>query len=116
MDLSFATITELRSGLDKKKFSAVELARHFLDRIKNHDKKLNAFITVTEEAALEQAKRADKSIADEKQTLLTGIPYAAKDLFVTKGIKTTAASKILENYVPPFDITVERRHIVFQNF
>src|SRR3989338_1180946 len=106
MDLSFATITELRSGLDKKKFSAVELARHFLDRIKNHDKKLNAFITVTEEAALEQAKRADKSIADEKQTLLTGIPYAAKDLFVTKGIKTTAASKILENYVPPFDSTV----------
>src|SRR3990167_4362816 len=106
MDLSFATITELRSGLDKKKFSAVELARHFLDRIKNHDKKLNAFITVTEEAALEQAKRADKSIADENQTLLTGIPYAAKDLFVTKGIKTTAASKILENYVPPFDSTV----------
>ena len=106
MDPSFSTITELREGLDKKKYSAVELARHFLARIKKFDGQLNSFITVTEDKALASALAADRRIAAGTQTGLTGIPYAAKDLFATKGTRTTAASKILENYVPPFDSTV----------
>ncbi len=109
MDFAFATIKELRGALDKKEISAVELARFFLERIKKFDKQLNAFITVTEEEALKQAKEADEAIAAGETDLLTGIPYAAKDMYNTKGIKTTAASKILENYVPVYDATVIER-------
>lgn len=106
MDVSFSTIKELREMLDKREISAVELAWHFLARIKKFDKKLNAFITVTEEEALKQAKEADKLISEGQADSLTGIPYAAKDLYLTKGVKTTAASKILENFVPVYDATV----------
>lgn len=109
MDISFATISELRKLLDEKEISAVELTRHFLARIKKFDKKLNAFITVTEEEALKQAKEADKLLAKGQGDLLTGIPYAAKDLYSTKGVRTTAASKILENFVPVYDATVIKK-------
>ncbi len=105
MDFAFASIKDLRNALDKKEVSAVELAIFFLGRIKKYDKQLNAFITVTEEEALKQAKEADEAIARSETGLLTGIPYAAKDLFSTKGIRTTAASKILENFVPVYDAT-----------
>ena len=106
MDISFATITELRKALDTKQVSAVELAKFFLARIKQHDSKLKSFITITEDEALVEALAADKKIAAGKAGSLTGIPYASKDLFITKGVRTTASSKILENYVPPFDATV----------
>ncbi len=109
MDLTSATIKDLREGLDRKKFSSVELAKYYLERIKRFGKDLNAFITLTEEVAFVQAAEADKSIAAGKQDMLTGIPYAAKDLFSTKGIRTTAASKILEDFVPSFDSTVVRK-------
>ena len=109
MDLSFATIKELRKLLDEKKISSVEVTRHFLARIKKFDKKLNAFITVTEEEALKQAEAADKLLAKGQGDVLTGIPYAAKDLYSTKGIRTTAASKILENFKPFYDATVIRK-------
>lgn len=103
MKLAFATITELRNALDTKQVSAVELAKYFLARIKKYDEKLNSFITVTEGESLAQAKEADELISKGQQELLTGIPYAAKDLFSTRGIRTTAASKILENFVPVYD-------------
>src|SRR3990167_5154594 len=109
MDIAFSTIKELRDLLEAKKISAVELAKEFLSRIKKYDKDLNAFITVTEEEALKQADEADEAIAKGEQSMLTGIPYAAKDLFSTRGIKTTAASKILENFVPVYDATVIRK-------
>ena len=109
MDLSTSSIKDLRAGLDSKEFSSVELAKYYLDRINKFDKELNAFITLTEELALEQAAEADKKIAAGEQGMLTGIPYAAKDLFCTRGVKTTAASKILENYVPSSDSTVVRK-------
>lgn len=106
MNLAFASIRQLRDALDTKKISSVELAQFFLERIRRLDSKLNSFITVTEEEALAQAREADERIAAGNKGPLTGIPYASKDLFATAGIKTTAASKILENYVPPFDATV----------
>lgn len=109
MNLAFSTIRELREGLDKKQYSAMELAKFFLERIKKFDGQLNSFITVTEVEALTEAKAADNMIAKGKSGSLTGIPYASKDLFLTRGVKTTAASKILENYVPPFDATVIAR-------
>src|SRR3989344_9697664 len=106
MNLEYLTLTELRVLLDSKKISSVEMTRYFLERVKKH-KDLNAFITVCEEEALKQAKEADDFIASPGENpFLCGIPYAAKDLFCTKGVRTTAASKILDNYIPPYDSTV----------
>lgn len=106
---AFSTIPELRQALDKKEVSAVELAQFFLARIKKHNPVLNAFITITEEEAMKQAAEADAAIAGGEIRPLTGIPYAAKDLFSTAGIRTTAASKILENFQPVYDATVIRK-------
>lgn len=105
MTFEFLELSELRKLLDEKKVSSVELTEYFLERIKKSD--LNAFLTVTEEEALKQAKQADDYISSPGENpFLCGIPYAAKDLFCTKGIRTTAASKILDNYIPPYDSTV----------
>lgn len=106
MDFAFATIKELREGLKKREFSSVEITKYFFDRIKKFDNKLKSFITVTEAQAMAAAEAADKTIAAGEQDLLTGIPYAAKDLFLTRGIRTTAASQILDNFVPAYDATV----------
>jgi len=107
MNLEFQSLTELREKLDEKVFSSLELTKYFLARIKKLDKELNSFITVTEEKALKQAKDADDFInSPGENPFLCGIPYAAKDLFCTKGIRTTAGSKILDNYIPPYDSTV----------
>ncbi len=101
----FLQLTELRKLLDEKKVSSLELTKYFLARIKEHQD-LNAFITVTEERALADARRADEFInSPGENPFLCGIPYAAKDLFCSKGIRTTAASKILDNYIAPYDAT-----------
>jgi aspartyl-tRNA(Asn)/glutamyl-tRNA(Gln) amidotransferase subunit A len=106
MELGFSEIGELRQKLQNKELSAVELADYFLARIEKYNPQLNAYLTVTAEQARAAAKEADKKIAaGEKLEALEGIPYAVKDLFNTKDIRTTAASKILENYIPPFDAT-----------
>ena len=106
MDLNFS-LKELRSQLDNKQISAVELTTAFLDRIKKENSQLNAFITINEQSALEQAKKADQYIATPGDNpVLCGIPYAAKDLFCTRGVKTTAGSKILDNYLPAYNSTV----------
>lgn len=107
MQLEFLELTALRKLLDEKQISSVELTKYFLERIKNIDPQLNSFVTVTQEAALEQAKEADKFISSPGENpFLCGIPYGAKDLFVTKGLRTTASSKILDQYIPPYDATV----------
>jgi aspartyl-tRNA(Asn)/glutamyl-tRNA(Gln) amidotransferase subunit A len=107
MQYEYLSLTELRKLLDEKKVSSVELTRYFLDRIKKHDKDLNSFITVCEKEAIDAAKNADDFInSPGENPFLCGIPYAAKDMFCTKGVRTTAASKILDNYVPPYDATV----------
>jgi aspartyl-tRNA(Asn)/glutamyl-tRNA(Gln) amidotransferase subunit A len=100
------TVTELSKGLTDKEFSSVELTQEFLTRIKTLDNNYNSFITVTEESAIEQAKQADKLIASGKNQPLTGIPLAQKDIFCTKGVKTSCGSKMLDNFISPYDATV----------
>jgi aspartyl-tRNA(Asn)/glutamyl-tRNA(Gln) amidotransferase subunit A len=106
MELAFTEIGELHQKLTKKEISAVELADYFIARIEKYNPELNAYLTITAEQARAAAKEADKKIATGAVLQsLEGIPYAAKDLFNTKDIRTTASSKILENYIPPFDAT-----------
>jgi aspartyl-tRNA(Asn)/glutamyl-tRNA(Gln) amidotransferase subunit A len=103
-----STLATLSGELKAKKLSAVELARHFLGRIARA-KRLNAFITVDEEKTLAQAKAADTRIAKADVAPLTGIPIAHKDLFCAEGWRTTCGSKILENFVAPYDAFVIER-------
>jgi aspartyl-tRNA(Asn)/glutamyl-tRNA(Gln) amidotransferase subunit A len=100
------TIAELSKDLHEKKISSVELTQQFLDRIKRFDKDLNSFITVTEEQALQDAKIADNLIAKGQAQPLTGIPFAQKDIFCTQGVKTSCGSKMLDNFISPYDATV----------
>lgn len=109
MTLHTKTLAELSRGLESGEFTSVELTQHFLDRISSFDGELNSFITVTPEQALAQAKAADERRAAGDAGPLTGIPFAQKDIFCTKGVKTTAASKMLDNFVAPYDAhTVEK--------
>lgn len=109
MKLNQLTVKEAREGLKKKKFSSVELTKACLERIKEVDSKINAFITVCEEEALEAASRADNLIAQGEDKPLLGVPISIKDNFCTKGVRTTASSKVLDNFVPPYDATVVKR-------
>ena len=103
------SLTELSKELATKKISSQEMTQLFLDRIDALNPTLNAFITVTAEEALAQAKAADQKIAAAKAGPLTGLPIAHKDIFCTEGIKTTCASKMLANFVSPYDATVVRK-------
>ncbi|MBC3934211.1 Asp-tRNA(Asn)/Glu-tRNA(Gln) amidotransferase subunit GatA [Undibacterium sp. CY7W] len=98
------TLAQLSAMLQSKQVSATELAQHFLDRIAASD--LNAFLHVDTALTLEQAAAADARIAAGTATALTGIPIAHKDIFVTRNLRSTAGSHMLENYVSPFDATV----------
>ncbi len=103
------SIKNTRENLKNKKASSAELVKLCLKSIKEKDGKLNSFITVCEKEALEEAKTADQKIKDGSNLPLLGIPIALKDIFLTKGIKTTAASKVLENYIPQYDGTVVKK-------
>jgi len=103
------TLSELAAGLSKGEFSSEELTRHFLDRIERLDGGFNAFVTPTPEQALEQARAADGLIAAGKAGPLTGLPLAHKDIFCTRGVKTSCGSKMLDNFVSPYDATVVER-------
>lgn len=100
------TLAELASGLKSGEFSSVELTQAYLTRIKAEDAKYNSFITVTEETALQQAHDADKIIAAGNAGAFTGLPIAHKDIFCTKGIRTSCASKMLDNFISPYNATV----------
>ncbi|MBR5155063.1 MAG: Asp-tRNA(Asn)/Glu-tRNA(Gln) amidotransferase subunit GatA [Clostridia bacterium] len=100
-----ATISTLRKELDSKSISSVELTKEYLKKINEHPE-LGAFNTVCEEEALSLAKLADKKIANGESSPLLGIPLAIKDNICTKGITTTCSSKMLENYIPPYNATV----------
>ena len=103
------SIAQLSQALHTKKISSVELTQFFLARIKQYDNTLNSFITVTEEQALKTAKTADSQFANGTAGSLTGIPIAQKDIFCTQGIKTTCGSKMLDNFISPYDATVVKR-------
>ncbi len=110
MELSALTIHELHDMLKKGETTSQAVTESVLGRIKAVDGKVRAYITVTEDIAYEQAKEADKRIkAKSALSPLLGIPVAVKDNMCTKGIRTTCASKILENFVPPYDATVIRK-------
>ncbi|MDI9313149.1 MAG: Asp-tRNA(Asn)/Glu-tRNA(Gln) amidotransferase subunit GatA [Hydrotalea sp.] len=97
------------TALRNMEISAVELTQTYLDEIAARNDTLNAYITVTPDRALADAKQADKDIADKNFKDLTGIPLGIKDLFCTKGIYTTAASKMLADFVPPYESTVTQK-------
>jgi len=114
MDFHNLSVKEISFGLRKKRFSCQQLVKSCLERIKRIDKKLNAFITVNQEKALKKAREYDKMIASSNNSLfdkkpLLGIPMAYKDLFTTQDLRTTAGSKVLENYIPSYDATVVKR-------
>ena len=104
--LTDLTIVEARDGLRAKRFTAEDLTLAHLNAIEALNPRLNAFITVSHSQAMEQARAADRAIAAGEQRALTGIPLAIKDLFCTAGVRTTAGSRILESFVPPYESSV----------
>ena len=108
-DIHRMTLSQLKRNLGAKNLSSREITESFLKRISETNKSLNAFITITEDLAISQSVEADEIIANGKAKSLTGLPFAHKDLFCTDGILTTCASKMLSNFVPPYDATVVKR-------
>ncbi len=104
--MPYKSVNEILNAIKDKKVSAVELTNYYLDKIKINDEILNSFITVTEDFALNQAKRIDKDIAKNKIKPLSGLPIAQKDIFCTKDIRTTCGSKMLDSFISPYDATV----------
>src|SRR3989344_2635424 len=105
MNYSAYTIQGARASLKKKHFSSTHLVKACIDEIKEKEN-LNAFITVCEKEALKKATEADKKIKDGVDLPLLGIPISVKDIYLTKGIRTTAASKVLDDYIPQYSATV----------
>lgn len=106
MDLIRTNLRELRKSLDSKEISAAELCGEYFKRIEAVDPELLSYITVTKEKALKDAENAQKLIDEGKATALTGIPLAIKDNICIDGVRTTCASKMLENFIPPYNATV----------
>ena len=102
-DLWRLTAHEAHEGLRERKFTSVELTQSVIDRVAAAESRVHAYITLTPEIALEQAREADAKFAAGTATPLTGVPIGVKDLIMTKGVRTTAASKILGNFIPPYD-------------
>lgn len=100
------TLAELAQGLASGEFSSLELTRAYLDRIQAEDKTLNSYISVTEEQAIAQAEAADQQRASGTAGAFTGLPIAHKDIFCTKGVRTSCGSKMLDNFISPYDATV----------
>ena len=106
MDLHKLTIKQAKDALKKKEVTAEQLTKACLNRIQALEPKLNAFVTTLGEEAISEAKKADQKIAEGVDLPLLGIPVAIKDNFCTQDIRTTASSKVLDNFIPPYDATV----------
>ena len=104
--MTYNSVTKILQAVKKKKISASEITSEYLKRIKASDGDLNCFITLTEKAALNRAKEIDKDISKNKFKPLSGLPIAQKDIFCTKGVKTSCGSKMLDNFISPYDATV----------
>lgn len=109
MELQQHTVKELREKLDRKEISAAELAKSCLDRISEKDSDIKSFLTVCGDSALKQAEAAQKRINAGEAAALTGIPFGIKDNICTEGVKTTCASKMLGEFVPPYSATVMQK-------
>ncbi|MEE8540366.1 MAG: Asp-tRNA(Asn)/Glu-tRNA(Gln) amidotransferase subunit GatA [Desulfobacterales bacterium] len=109
MQLYELTIQAAHTLLKKREITSEELTRAVLDRVTSLEDKVGAYLTIDSESALQQAKSADRAIAGGNISALTGIPIALKDLICTKGLRTTCASRILENFIPPYDATVVQK-------
>ena len=110
VNLSNLTIAQAHYGLKRKEFSALELCRAYLDKIKEKNKEIFAFLTINEKSALAQAKKVDNLISTGKEiSILAGLPCAIKDNILVENLKCTAGSKILENYIAPYDATVIKK-------
>lgn len=105
-DYHLKTLAELSGLLHAGEVSSVQLTEYFLARIKSHDEHINSFITVTEDLALQAAAKADEILKSGSAGPLTGIPLAHKDIFCTDGVKTSCGSKMLDNFISPYDATV----------
>jgi len=103
------TMAELTAGLERGEYTSVDVARSLLDRIATHDAKLNALITVTGDAALAAAAKADADRAAGNVGILNGLPVIHKDIFCTRGVKTSCGSKMLDNFISPYDATIVER-------
>ncbi len=106
MELYTQTLNELSLGLEHGDFTSVELTQALLARIAAHNEKLNAFVTITSDEALAAAERADDARAKGRAGILNGLPIVHKDIFCTRGIKTSCGSRMLDNFISPYDATV----------
>ena len=104
-----STLAEISRALENRDISSVEITKAYLDRIAQENADLNAFITVTEDLAMAQAEAADKKRSEGSAGAFTGIPMAHKDLFCTNGIRTSCGSKMLDNFIAPYNATVVER-------
>jgi aspartyl-tRNA(Asn)/glutamyl-tRNA(Gln) amidotransferase subunit A len=110
MSLAALTLHDAGNKLRKREFSSVELTEAVFERIADTDSKIRAYLTLARDAALEQARQADERLEQESATSpLLGVPLAVKDNFLTRGLRTTCASKILTNFMPPYDATTVRK-------
>lgn len=107
-DLTKLTISQALNGLKSKQFSAVELSKAYIAEMENN-RTINAYVLETPETALKQAAVSDEKYASGTNGVLEGIPMGIKDLFCTKGIRTTACSHILDNFIPPYESTVTQK-------
>jgi len=112
MDITELTVHELKEKLDKKELTSYDITKAYVDRINEKEKDVNAFVTLLTNEALEKAKQIDNM---QEKTPYSGIPIGIKDNMCTKGIKTTCSSKMLENFVSPYDGTVVNRAINEEN-
>jgi aspartyl-tRNA(Asn)/glutamyl-tRNA(Gln) amidotransferase subunit A len=109
MSLHTLTIHELSNQLKKREISSVELTESVFDRVATVEERLHSYITLCRESALEEARRADEWLKSGGGPPLLGIPLALKDIFITEGVRTTCASKILGNFIPPYDGTAVKK-------
>lgn len=109
MDLTFASLKEISQAVTKKEIKVEEVTEHFLNRIRKLNDQLNAFITIDEEAHLHARALDAKIQKGEKVGLLAGVPFGIKDMLCTKGMRTSAGSRMLQHFIPPYDSTVVKR-------
>ena len=107
--MPFSSVKKIITAIKNKDISATELTREYIARIKKNDDALNCFITLTEDTAVDTARKIDDEISKNKFRPLSGLPIAQKDIFCTKNIKTTCGSKMLDNFVSPYDATVIKK-------